>query len=329
MSIEIKKYIPECEWEWNDFVRCSRNGTFLLQRGYMDYHADRFEDSSLMFYDEKNRLIGLLPACRQGDKLVSHAGLTYGGFVIPMFRVGAVEVMEMLQGALAYCRKCGLRQFMYKSIPHIYHQCPSEEDVYALFRAGAKIEAVNIASTIDVSDGRAIRLKFDATNRRHLRKAYDAGISASVSEDYASFWEMLSERLAERYDAKPVHTLSEIQRLATAFPENIKLVMSHDAAGEPLAGSVVFITDTCVHLQYIATNEAGRKAAAFTTVMDYIANNIVDKHCWIDMGTCNEDGGRYLNESLLDQKNRLGGRGIAYVTYSLSTGVDATESEKR
>jgi hypothetical protein len=28
----------------------------------MDYHSDRFQDHSLMFYNEKNRLIAVLPA---------------------------------------------------------------------------------------------------------------------------------------------------------------------------------------------------------------------------------------------------------------------------
>ena len=35
---------------WNHFVAQSKNGTFLLDRRYMDYHADRFEDHSLMVY---------------------------------------------------------------------------------------------------------------------------------------------------------------------------------------------------------------------------------------------------------------------------------------
>ena len=47
-SGEIKRYSDRCKDEWDDFVRDSRNGTFLFMRGYMDYHADRFADFSLM-----------------------------------------------------------------------------------------------------------------------------------------------------------------------------------------------------------------------------------------------------------------------------------------
>ncbi len=36
---------------WDAFVQASKNGTFLLQRNFMDYHSDRFFDCSLLIYD--------------------------------------------------------------------------------------------------------------------------------------------------------------------------------------------------------------------------------------------------------------------------------------
>ena len=36
---------------WDEFVRRSKNGTFLLQRDFMDYHADRFFDCSVLVYE--------------------------------------------------------------------------------------------------------------------------------------------------------------------------------------------------------------------------------------------------------------------------------------
>ena len=66
--------------EWNQFVRASKNGTFLFDRRFMDYHSDRFSDHSLMCYRE-GRLYALLPANEKGDTLVSHGGLTYDGLV--------------------------------------------------------------------------------------------------------------------------------------------------------------------------------------------------------------------------------------------------------
>ena len=66
--IEVKQYTQKQAQEWNDFIEQSRQGTFLFNRSYMDYHADRFQDASLMIY-RKEQLYALLPANRLGDTL--------------------------------------------------------------------------------------------------------------------------------------------------------------------------------------------------------------------------------------------------------------------
>ena len=35
---------------WDAFIEMSKNGTFLLKRGFMDYHSDRFFDCSIFIY---------------------------------------------------------------------------------------------------------------------------------------------------------------------------------------------------------------------------------------------------------------------------------------
>ena len=77
----IKHYTSEDMPLWDAFVKTSRNGTFLFERSYMDYHSDRFKDHSLMYY-HKNRLIAVLPAVEERsegsdrvDVLSSHSGL--------------------------------------------------------------------------------------------------------------------------------------------------------------------------------------------------------------------------------------------------------------
>ena len=69
--IEIHRYTTAYHRDWNDFVSESSNSTFLFLREYMEYHADRFTDYSLLVYDG-NKLLALLPANRSGDVLYSH-----------------------------------------------------------------------------------------------------------------------------------------------------------------------------------------------------------------------------------------------------------------
>ena len=91
---EITPYTPEQKSRWNDFVRRSKNSTFLHNRDYMDYHADRFDDASLLVW-QKGRLAALLPFNRGADgRVVSHGGLTYGGLLLDN-RATVENVCEM------------------------------------------------------------------------------------------------------------------------------------------------------------------------------------------------------------------------------------------
>ena len=93
--IEIHRYTAAYHRDWNDFVSESSNGTFLFLREYMEYHADRFTDYSLLVYDG-NKLLALLPANRSGDVLYSHAGLTYGGLIVTT-RNTTAQVLEIMR----------------------------------------------------------------------------------------------------------------------------------------------------------------------------------------------------------------------------------------
>ena len=44
--LKVIKYTRPLKEEWDAFVDVSKNGTFMLIRDYMDYHADRFIDHS-------------------------------------------------------------------------------------------------------------------------------------------------------------------------------------------------------------------------------------------------------------------------------------------
>src|SRR3954447_4915308 len=114
----------------------------------MEYHADRFPDASLMFYDTRDRLIGLLPATVRNGSASSHAGLSFGGVISgSSMKVGLMlELFAAMRSAL---RKQGMHEIIYKPIPHIYHQVPAEEDLYALFRSGARLMRRDVSATID------------------------------------------------------------------------------------------------------------------------------------------------------------------------------------
>src|SRR4051812_36482494 len=115
--------------EWDELVRRSPMGHMLHTRAFLGYHGERFEDASLALRDERGRLVGVLPAAREGDDLVgSHPGATFGGIVHDGGLAGAAMVDAMELVAEQYATR-GFRRMRYAPVPHIYHRQPSEEDV--------------------------------------------------------------------------------------------------------------------------------------------------------------------------------------------------------
>ncbi|EAI4884208.1 TPA: GNAT family N-acetyltransferase, partial [Campylobacter coli] len=110
----------------------AKNGLFMFDRNYMDYHSDRFIDNSLMFY-ENEKLIALLPCNVSQNILYSHQGLTFGGFIVDenMKQSKMLECFEVLK---EYMKENNFKKLIYKSTPYIYHKIPAQEDLYALFR---------------------------------------------------------------------------------------------------------------------------------------------------------------------------------------------------
>lgn len=317
-NLRFESYTSAWKSRWDEFVDASRNGTFLLRRDYMDYHSDRFSDRSLLVFAEnegKEKLVALLPACAgDDDEIVSHAGLTYGGLILPVKGCDGALVTDIMLALADYYRNAGLRRFRYKAIPHIYHRYPAEEDIYAIFRTGGRLVESNLSSAIDLRNP----IAFNENSRRNMRRAIDAGLSVRESEDFASFWGILSDVLRQRYATSPVHTLAEIELLHSRFPENIRLFMAYDGESAPVAGTVLYYAGPCVHAQYIGASESGKRLGA----LPLLFKHIIDSECkgagWFDFGICNERHGQYLNEGLLSQKNGMGGRGITYNIFEIN-----------
>lgn len=224
--IDIRHYEPQSASEWNAFVAESKNGTFLFDRRYMDYHSDRFADSSFMVYRD-GRLFALLPANREGDVLCSHRGLTYGGLVTGPSAT-ASAVVETFEAVNAYLRGEGLRRVVYKAVPWIYHRVPAEEDLYALFRVcRARLVARDISSTIMQPH----RLKWHRDRRYGINRCRNNGVAVELSDDFEGFWPVLEDNLMRSHGARPVHSLGEIRLLKSRFPDNILLYVARATAG--------------------------------------------------------------------------------------------------
>ncbi len=310
MAFNIKKYNRETDKEeWNLFVRASKQGTFLLDRSYMDYHSDRFQDHSLMIY-KNEKLYAVLPGNQVAHTFYSHQGLTYGG-LLTTNKTSAEDVCEIFVALNTYLRAAGFQKVIYKAIPWIYQQTPAEEDLYALIKeCHAQLAVRNIASVIDMSHP----LKWNRDRHYGANKAHTDGIIAERSDDFPTFWKILEDNLKTTYQAKPVHTLKEILLLKSRFPKFIQLYVARKD-GEMLGGSLLYITPQVVHAQYISATTEGKHGHAIDAIFRKILQDDYKDCRYFDFGTSNEDHGKILNTSLIYQKEGFGGRGVCYDWY--------------
>lgn len=306
---EIRRYTLAYADEWNTFVRKSKNGTFLFIRSYMDYHADRFSDYSLMFY-ANGKLLAVLPAHLSGNTLYSHQGLTYGGLVMSSC-LKMTQTMILFRELNEYLRSIGVRHVCYKCIPWIYHRISSDEDIYALFHeCHARIVARDLATNIFMSMG----LRWERVRRRGVSRAQKAGVLVERSDDYAAFWDILTQNLQTKYGVKPVHTLQEIELLHRRFPYNILLYQAV-REGTVLGGVVLYVSTQVVHAQYSSATPEGKKMGVIDLLYDRIFNDYRD-YPYFDFGRSTEHpDGSGLNEQLVFQKEGFGGRALCYDIY--------------
>lgn len=310
-SLTAVAYEPSRKAEWDDFVRAAKNGVFLFLRDYMEYHADRFPDASLMFYDARGELIALLPATACDGILSSHAGLTFGGLVSgPGMKV---ELMfDVFAAMVAAAEARGIRQIVYKPVPHIYHRSPAEEDLYALFRNDAVLVRRDVSLVVD---NRA-RLPLSKGRRWGLGQARRQPLEVRPSVEFEMFMAIETELLRAKYGAQPTHSGNELRLLAERFPDHIKLFAAY-LDSRMVAGIVIYESERVAHTQYIGANDEGRRASALDMIVDFLMNDRYTGIKYFDFGTSTDPDGRNLNAGLIENKQSYGARAIMYDCYRL------------
>lgn len=296
---------------WDEFILKSKIPHFFFQRNYLEYHSDKFQDFSLMIYDEKSVLIAVLPANLNGNVLYSHQGLTFGGFIVSD-SMKTETMAKIFEELIAFLKSKNIFKLIYKCIPYIYHKKPAEEDRYSLFLNNAKLIRRDVTSTIYLDE----EIRYSKGRKWTINKAKKENINIFESRDFESFWRILEGVLESEHGAKPVHTLAEIETLAGRFPENIRLFLaSHE--GEPVAGALIFDNAIIAHTQYLANSKKGREIGALDLLIDHLINIFFKSRKYFDFGISNENQGRYLNTGLISQKEGFGARPVVHDFYEV------------
>ena len=302
----MKKYsirpYQESDYElWNTFVSAAKHATFLFHRDFMEYHKERFEDFSLLVFD-KVKLVAVLPANRIENKVYSHQGLTYGGLVYASkLKIEKIEVI--LDLLFDFFKSKRIEHFYLHPIPSFYLGQGNAAIDFFLMKKGAQLyrKEMNMVAHLHQE------IPISKSKLKHFRRTEVLGLRVVEETNFQPFWEKILEpRLAEKYDAKPVHSLAEIQLLQERFPKNIKQFSAY-LEDKIVAGITIFEFENGVKSQYGATSKKGEKYRA----LDFLFISLLDdiqkrgKH-FFDMGIVNDSGEKGFHSGLLQQKEELG-----------------------
>ena len=311
LYLQVTKYEGNRKLEWDNFLKSSKNGHFFFYRDYMEYHSDRFQDFSLIIYNDKGNIMALLPASIDGDTVISHGGLTFGGFVCDS-KMTVAKMLDVFANVKQFLKNAGVRMFIYKCMPAIYNKYPSDEDLYALFRNNAELYRRDVSFSIYLPD----RLPYRYTRKSEIKKGYKHQYSLQESSKYGEYIALLDKILMKYHGTHPVHNANELRLLAEKFPNNIKLYTA-EKNGRIEAGTVLFLQSGVVHTQYLANSDEGKKTGALDCLLDWLITDVYKDKTWFDFGISCEQEGRYLNEGLAAQKEGFGARAVVHDFYRI------------
>ncbi|HEV2682348.1 MAG TPA: GNAT family N-acetyltransferase [Rhodanobacter sp.] len=305
--LAVRPYAKADADAWDTLVERSRNGNLLHRRGFMDYHADRFVDRSLIV-ERNGDIVAVFPANIQDNLVTSHGGLTYAG-LISTHALRAESTLAVFEQIGNHYRALGVERIVYKAVPHVFHAYPAEEDLYALHRLGSQLKRRDLSSVISLQE----TFHFTQGRRHSIDKARKAGIRWQVGTDPAAFHALLSEVL-RKHDVLPNHNLQELRLLQARFPQQIVL---HEARREDalLAGVLVYDFGRVVHTQYMAASEEGRRLDALSLLLSELIGGIYANRVYFSFGISTEREGRVLNSGLVAQKEYFGARAVVHDFY--------------
>ena len=296
----VRRYISEDYAIWNDFISSAKNATFLFHRDFMEYHINRFEDFSLMVFQD-DKLVSVIPANKLDSMVYSHQGLTYGGFVFDS-KIKLGEVIAITKAVLEFLHDNKIGTFQLKLIPAIYNTFFSEEIEYALFLANAKLIRRDCLSVIDMTKD----FVFSKDRKQSIRRGEKNNLVIKEELNFELFWnQILIPNLKTKHNSKPVHSAAEIISLQQKFPENIRhFNVYHE--NKIVAGTTVFMTDVVAHPQYISGNEQKNELGSLDYLYNYLITEVFVDKKFFDFGPSHEENGKKINEGILFWKESFG-----------------------
>ncbi|MDI1316509.1 GNAT family N-acetyltransferase [Flavobacterium sp.] len=309
----VRRYTLEDYAIWNAFISAAKNATFLFHRDFMEYHKDRFEDFSLLVF-ENGKLVSVLPANRVGATVYSHQGLTYGGLVL-LPKSKLYDTIYLFQSVLKFLSDNGVSKLFLKQIPSIYCRYSSDEINYLAHICKGEVVMKHNVSVVTLNQDRLI----SKSRRECVNRGKKLGLEIREDGKIDLFWnELLIPNLSAKYNSKPVHSVAEITKLMNNFPDNIRHFNVYNDS-KLVCGTTIFITDKVVKPQYISGNENNNELGSIDFLYDFLINDVAKGKDYFDFGPSHENNGLQIVKNINFWKESFGAHSLIQDFYEIKT----------
>ena len=324
MELKIKKYENNLKEKWDDFVlNDSINGTFLQSRNFLEYHGNRFKDTSLIIYKGEGAIVAVVPACSviEDNKKIfySHCGSTFGGIIVGKSFNNIKHMDAILDILEEYLESEKYNLAVMKNTTQIFSTGNIELLSYFLIQRGYH-SYCELTSYIDfVEYNKDICSNFTKGKRRDYRYSLKQGlefIRINDDKELEEFYDTLQENL-QKHEKKPVHSLEELLEFKNKRLQNIVEFYGVVWEGKIVAGSMVFnFQDRVFHTQYLASKQQYPHLFLMTFLIANLINEAAKrKFRYFSFGISTEEHGKILNKYLAQFKEEFGAQNGLNVTF--------------
>ena len=315
VKLSIKEYTPKEKAVWDDFVlNHSINGTFLQTRQFLEYHKDRFDDTSLIIHKGTDTMVAVVPACiiikETRKKFSSHCGSTFGGIVLGTIFNNIEHVEAIFEVLENYFIAQKYDEIEIKCTSSIFASGDTHLLSYFLFQKGY-CAYDELSCLIDFKQYQEdVISNFTARKRRDYRYSlkYNMKFKKLDSTDaIEEFYGVLCDNL-KKYNTAPVHTLYELIELKEKRLTNVIEFYGVYYTNIMIAGSMVFkFGHNVFHTQYLAANQQYLKLYP----MNFLDTNLIqvakeEGFQYFSFGISTEEHGKVLNKHLAQFKEGFG-----------------------
>ena len=312
----IELYEKKYEQLWDDFVlNKSINGTFLQSRNFLNYHPEgRFQDCSLLIFNQKNNLAAVVPACKDPNDTAcffSHKGSTYGGIVLDKKHYNGDTLLEIIESLEDYLHTAQFRSMYLKITPDILSvESPSLLEYLLYYKKYQQYSELNTYIDLEKYD-EDILSNFNQAKRRNINNCIKENLKCKkiYSDNEIIIMHTIIKDNLKKYSVKPVHTAEELIKLKNIYiPNNIDFFVSHIEDNFNAAIVVFYFPKTkTIHTQYLCSKEEFAKLSPMSFMYySMILEAKKMNYKKVSWGVSTENFGHVLNQGLLKNKESYG-----------------------